>query len=239
MPRACRARCATGSTCIVDVGGAGGGARARRGGAESSAVVRDRVVQSPRVQRERAGRHAGRDNALLRGPGLLRHCRARAQRPRRGWPRAVEMFRLSARGYHRVLRVARTIADLDRGRGGAMTHTSRRPCSSGARPRRPAFERTCRARALPGGFLAPQPGNYPPVAGLGHFQPTFVLCLSPCPELDMRPKDCGRLTSALCGHERTPQERSECCHDVTPSSSPTVRPGLNVGSDCRCARSWL
>ena len=36
--------------------------------------------------------------------------------------RAVETFRLSARGYHRVLRVARTLADLAGEEGIARAH---------------------------------------------------------------------------------------------------------------------
>ena len=37
---------------------------------------------------------------------------------------AGERLRLSARGYHRVLRVARTIADLDASRGVGMPHVA-------------------------------------------------------------------------------------------------------------------
>ena len=43
---------------------------------------------------------------------MLRHCRPDARGAAR-LARAVEVFGLSARGYHRVMRVARTIADLD------------------------------------------------------------------------------------------------------------------------------
>ena len=38
--------------------------------------------------------------------------------------RAAERLRLSARGYHRVLRVARTLADLDGARGVARQHVA-------------------------------------------------------------------------------------------------------------------
>ncbi|MDG1439101.1 MAG: hypothetical protein P8P98_08970 [Emcibacteraceae bacterium] len=38
--------------------------------------------------------------------------------------RAVEMMKLTARGYHRVLRVARTIADLDGAKNIDKTHIS-------------------------------------------------------------------------------------------------------------------
>ena len=36
--------------------------------------------------------------------------------------KAADRFRLSARGYHRILRVARTIADLEGSDGVAMPH---------------------------------------------------------------------------------------------------------------------
>jgi magnesium chelatase family protein len=82
------------------------------GASESSAAVRHRVVRAREVQRERAAGTKAVTNALLRGPVLLRHCRPDARGAAR-LARAVEMFALSARGYHRVMRVARTIADLE------------------------------------------------------------------------------------------------------------------------------
>jgi magnesium chelatase family protein len=91
--------------------------------AESSAVVRARVVQARQIQRDRAAGTRAVTNALLRGPGLLRHCRPDAQGARR-LARAVEVFGLSARGYHRVLRVARTIADLEGATGVCDAHVA-------------------------------------------------------------------------------------------------------------------
>jgi magnesium chelatase family protein len=58
-----------------------------------------------------AGRLAGRANAELGGRETARACRLDA--PGEDLLRAaVERFGLSARAYHRILRVARTIADL-------------------------------------------------------------------------------------------------------------------------------
>ena len=51
-------------------------------------------------------------NADLRGAEMMRCCRPDARGKAR-LARAVEVFGLSARGYHRVLKVARTIADLE------------------------------------------------------------------------------------------------------------------------------
>jgi magnesium chelatase family protein len=77
-------------------------------GDESSATVRARVSAARRRQLDRQGR----PNAEL-GPGELdRHC-APAPAARALLHQAVERLRLSARAYHRVLRLARTIADLD------------------------------------------------------------------------------------------------------------------------------
>ncbi len=75
---------------------------------ESSACVRERVVRA----RQQAMVRSGLPNAELSTRDLERDC---ALGPReRGWfERALERLRLSARSYHRVLRVARTIADLD------------------------------------------------------------------------------------------------------------------------------
>lgn len=51
---------------------------------------------------------------------------------------AAERFRLSARGYHRVLRVARTIADLDQVESVAGDHVAEalryRPAASESSP---------------------------------------------------------------------------------------------------------
>jgi magnesium chelatase family protein len=79
---------------------------------ESSEAIRARVEAARAIQRERLrdapGLHA---NAHMGPRELRRHCRLRdaADALLR---RAVERLALSARAYHRVLRVARTIADL-------------------------------------------------------------------------------------------------------------------------------
>jgi magnesium chelatase family protein len=74
---------------------------------EASAVVRARVVAARAVQLSRAGKV----NALLRPREVERFCALDA-RSQALLDRAIEQLGLSARAYHRVLRVARTIADL-------------------------------------------------------------------------------------------------------------------------------
>ena len=76
---------------------------------DTSAVVGERVAAARAVQAERLGE--GRSNADLAGDALEAH--ARPDEEGRAMLAAwAERKGLSARGYHRVLRVARTIADL-------------------------------------------------------------------------------------------------------------------------------
>jgi magnesium chelatase family protein len=78
---------------------------------ESSAVVRERVCTARRRQQARYGNGGPRTNADLRGRSGAQVCRPdRAGRDL--LRRAVEQIGLSARGYDRVLKVARTVADL-------------------------------------------------------------------------------------------------------------------------------
>jgi len=74
---------------------------------EPSANIRARVL----VARERQMARDGRLNARLQGKAL-RACATLDGRARAVMSRALAQFALSARGYDRVLRVSRTIADL-------------------------------------------------------------------------------------------------------------------------------
>ncbi len=74
---------------------------------ESSAHVRQRVVAA----RERQLVRAGNPNALLGQSELTRDCRL-ATSDQHLLEQAITRLQLSARGVHRILRVARSIADL-------------------------------------------------------------------------------------------------------------------------------
>lgn len=74
---------------------------------ETSAVVRDRVMAARAIQQQRAGK----PNAFLGNHEIETCCRL-GTNEQTLFDRAVERLGLSARAYHRVLRVARTIADL-------------------------------------------------------------------------------------------------------------------------------
>jgi len=84
---------------------------------EDSATIGARVRQAHAHQRERQGKM----NSVLSGRELDQHA------PLSGGDRvllehAVEKFRLSARAYHRILRVARSIADLADSRDIGTSH---------------------------------------------------------------------------------------------------------------------
>ena len=77
---------------------------------EDSATVRARVLAA----RHHAMQRAGRSNAEISTRELERDC-ALGPAERTWFEAALERLGLSARAYHRTLRVARTIADLDGG----------------------------------------------------------------------------------------------------------------------------
>jgi magnesium chelatase family protein len=79
--------------------------------AEGSAEVAARVAAARSVQTSRSAETGARTNAELDGVPLERF--ATPDEPgRKLLMQAAEAMRLSARGYTRMLRVARTIADL-------------------------------------------------------------------------------------------------------------------------------
>jgi magnesium chelatase family protein len=77
---------------------------------EPSSAVRLRVLAARDRQLARRGR-AGQLNASLSGRALDRLCHIDSA-GQRLLERSAERLHLSARGFHRVLKVARTIADL-------------------------------------------------------------------------------------------------------------------------------
>ena len=79
--------------------------------AEGSAEVAARVAAARQVQRERFDDHGVRTNAEAEGELLDRIATPDAAGAKL-LTEAAERMKLSARGYHRVLKVARTIADL-------------------------------------------------------------------------------------------------------------------------------
>ena len=86
---------------------------------ESSAVVRERVLRVHALQKRRQGKV----NAHLQGAELQKFC-ALAGPAQKLLAVAMDRLRLSARAYDRILRVARTLADLQGGDEVAAPHLS-------------------------------------------------------------------------------------------------------------------
>jgi magnesium chelatase family protein len=80
-------------------------------GGEPTSQVRRRVIAARARQAGRLARHGLRANAEMQGRAIWRHCRPDAQGVRL-LEAAIQRLGLSARGCDRVLKVARTIADL-------------------------------------------------------------------------------------------------------------------------------
>ncbi len=78
---------------------------------ETSAQVRSRVAQARRVQATRFRRGQTKLNAFMTAKQIVRYCRL-DDKTEMILKRATERLHLSARAFHRVLKVARTIADL-------------------------------------------------------------------------------------------------------------------------------
>ncbi len=98
--------------------------------AEPSPAILERVVAARQRQQARARAAGVRLNAELQGRTVWRQCRP-DNPARRLLEKAVERLGLSARGYDRVLKVARTIADLA-GVETIRSEMSQRPCSTGS-----------------------------------------------------------------------------------------------------------
>ena len=84
----------------------------RRKEAESSAIIRKRVNFARKQQHRRYGESSGLCNARM-GPDELRHYCKLDEESHALMKLAFETFGLTARSYDRILKVARTIADLD------------------------------------------------------------------------------------------------------------------------------
>ena len=85
---------------------------AGRNPAESSARIRERVMCARQLQTERFAGTGLRFNSDMKAADVERYC-AIAGKEKRFMERMFTSMQLSARGYHRIMKVARTIADLE------------------------------------------------------------------------------------------------------------------------------
>ena len=114
--RAFPVRSSTGSTSGIEVPAVSATDLILPAPAEPSAAVAARVAAARAIQRERyagAGHARRHDQRAVRAVGDRGDRRAGRGRRSALLREAAEAMKLSARGYHRVLKVARTLADLD------------------------------------------------------------------------------------------------------------------------------
>jgi len=81
---------------------------------EPSSVVRDRVLSARELQKERFARSDRRLNAAMSPPEVMQFCEL-SRAGKESVRQAVDSFGLSARAFDRILKVARTMADLEGG----------------------------------------------------------------------------------------------------------------------------
>lgn len=79
---------------------------------ESSASIRKRVRRVREIQRERYREVGITCNAMLDEKGIKRYCEL-GEKEKRLMEQAFSVMELTARTYHRILKTARTIADMD------------------------------------------------------------------------------------------------------------------------------
>ncbi len=91
--------------------------------AESSSSIRERVVRARRIQEKRFAGSGIYSNAQMT-PRMIREFCSTSVEGVRILERAVNMFGLSARAFDRILKVARTIADLDGSESIRAAHVS-------------------------------------------------------------------------------------------------------------------
>ena len=79
---------------------------------ESSETIRQRVNRARKIQLNRLSSAGLFSNAQMRSAFLKKHCRLGSD-SMKFLEKAVEKLGLSARAYHRILKISRTIADLE------------------------------------------------------------------------------------------------------------------------------
>jgi magnesium chelatase family protein len=81
---------------------------------EESAVVRERILAARRIQSKRLESFGIYCNAQMTPAALRRFCRLDGESEKQ-MENAITRLGLSARAYDRILRVSRTLADLENG----------------------------------------------------------------------------------------------------------------------------
>ncbi|MBQ7680351.1 MAG: YifB family Mg chelatase-like AAA ATPase [Butyrivibrio sp.] len=97
------------------------------GANETSAVIRERVLRAVEIQRKRFAGSGIRFNAQMNPAQIRTYC-ALGMKEERLMAQIFHSMGLSARAYHKILRVARTIADLDGARDIRVGHLTEAAC---------------------------------------------------------------------------------------------------------------
>jgi magnesium chelatase family protein len=91
---------------------------------EKSSIIRERVIRARNIQKERFGQLPGiYCNAQMNSQRLRKWCRIN-EGGNKLLKTAMERLSLSARAYDRILKVARTIADLETSENVELVHLS-------------------------------------------------------------------------------------------------------------------
>jgi len=85
---------------------------ASRGTGESSKNIRERVEKAREIQKKRFGNNPHKQNSNMTPADIRRYCQLN-EKGQAILKMAVQQLGLSARAYHRILKLARTIADLE------------------------------------------------------------------------------------------------------------------------------
>ena len=93
------------------------------GQGESSAVIRERVLRTQKIQEERYKGEAFSSNSQI-PPGKIKQYCFLGEQEKSTMERIYQKLGLSARGYHKILKVARTIADMEEAEKISVTHLS-------------------------------------------------------------------------------------------------------------------
>lgn len=94
---------------------------------EGTGAIRERVMRTLAIERERYRHTPFRFNADLNGAGIETYCFL-GKEERQFMKEAFEKLSLSARSYHRILKVARTIADMEEAERIAICHLQEALC---------------------------------------------------------------------------------------------------------------
>ena len=100
---------------------------------ESSACIRQRIISARQIQEERFRGTAYCFNSEIKASDMERYCKLKSMESK-FMEQIYESMQLSTRAYHRILKVARTIADLEQQEQITQAHLAEAVCYRGVNP---------------------------------------------------------------------------------------------------------